>query len=131
MKLKEPHIAIEAGECFSESDHPDACGDTPEKLLFERARMRNRWLLGTPKSVPVPLDIVRVPHAAFFFWSILEYCLMVYGPVKLMNCLDLQSALGWEYQAELSKHESQTDAAKGFGGRYGVQADRQDEVIDC
>ena len=42
-------------------------------------------------------------------------------------CL-LQSAVGWEYQTELSKHGSQTDAAKGFGGRYGVQTDRQDEV---
>jgi len=42
--------------------------------------------------------------------------------------LHLQSAVGWEYQAELSKHESQTDAAKGFGGKYGVQKDRQDEV---
>jgi len=42
--------------------------------------------------------------------------------------LYLQSAVGWDYQAELSKHESQTDATKGFGGRYGVQKDRQDEV---
>ena len=42
--------------------------------------------------------------------------------------LHLQSAVGWDYQAELSKHESQTDATKGFGGRYGVQKDRQDEV---
>ncbi len=41
----------------------------------------------------------------------------------------LQSAVGWEYQAELSKHESQTDAAKGFGGRYGVQQERVDEVM--
>ena len=32
---------------------------------------------------------------------------------------------------ELSKHESQTDAAKGFGGKYGVQKDRQDEVCVC
>ena len=39
-----------------------------------------------------------------------------------------QSALGWDYQADLSKHESQTDATKGFGGRYGVQKDRQDTV---
>lgn len=45
--------------------------------------------------------------------------------------LHLQSAVGWEYQAELSKHESQTDAAKGFGGKYGVQKDRQDEVCVC
>ena len=40
----------------------------------------------------------------------------------------LQSAKGWDYQEELSKHESQTDAAKGFGGKYGVQTDKQDKV---
>ena len=39
-----------------------------------------------------------------------------------------QSAVGWDYQAQLAKHESQKDAAKGFGGKYGVQKDRQDEV---
>ena len=38
------------------------------------------------------------------------------------------SALGWDHQAELSKHESQTDAKKGFGGQFGVQKDRQDKV---
>ena len=42
--------------------------------------------------------------------------------------VNIQSAVGWEYQTELSKHGSQTDAAKGFGGRYGVQTDRQDKV---
>ena len=36
--------------------------------------------------------------------------------------------MGFEYQAELSKHESQTDAAKGFGGKFGVQTDRKDKV---
>ena len=36
--------------------------------------------------------------------------------------------MGWEYQADLSKHESQTDATKGFGGKYGVQTDRVDKV---
>ena len=39
-----------------------------------------------------------------------------------------QSAVGWDYQTDLSKHESQTDAAKGFGGKYGVQKDSQDVV---
>ncbi len=39
-----------------------------------------------------------------------------------------QNAEGWDYQADLSKHESQTDASKGFGGKYGVQKDRLDEV---
>ena len=39
-----------------------------------------------------------------------------------------QSAVGADYQADLSKHASQTDAAKGFGGKYGVQSDRKDKV---
>ena len=43
-------------------------------------------------------------------------------------CVVFQSALGWDHQTDLSKHESQTDATKGFGGRYGVQKDRQDKV---
>jgi hypothetical protein len=29
---------------------------------------------------------------------------------------------------DLSKHSSQVDAAKGFGGRFGVQKDRVDKV---
>lgn len=36
--------------------------------------------------------------------------------------------MGWDYQAQLAQHESQTDAKKGFGGKYGVQKDRQDKV---
>ena len=54
-----------------------------------------------------------------------------YKPLKSVTSfvLSLQSAVGWDHQSALSKHESQTDAAKGFGGRYGVQADRQDEVL--
>uniref|UniRef100_A0A8C9UZ79 Cortactin n=1 Tax=Scleropages formosus TaxID=113540 RepID=A0A8C9UZ79_SCLFO len=48
-----------------------------------------------------------------------------------------KSAVGHEYQSKLSKHCSQTDTSKGFGGkfdyttgfggRYGVQADRVDQ----
>ena len=41
-----------------------------------------------------------------------------------------QSALGWDHQEQLSKHESQTDAAKGFGGKYGVQKESQDKVCE-
>lgn len=40
----------------------------------------------------------------------------------------LKSAKGWDHQTELSKHESQTDAAKGFGGKFGVQKEKQDQV---
>ena len=51
----------------------------------------------------------------------------MYNVIVYMSSM-LQSAVGWEYQSELSKHGSQTDATKGFGGRYGVQKDRQDDV---
>ena len=40
----------------------------------------------------------------------------------------VQSAMGYDYQASLSKHQSQTDAAKGFGGKYGVDKESQDAV---
>ena len=39
-----------------------------------------------------------------------------------------QSAAGWDYHSDLSKHESQTDASKGFGGKFGVDTERQDKV---
>ena len=62
-------------------------------------------------------------------------------PPDLSKCFNLsllyhlpcimQSALGWEHQSELSKHGSQTDAKKGFGGQFGVQKDRQDKVYSC
>lgn len=46
------------------------------------------------------------------------------------NCIlsHIQSALGWDYQADLAKHASQTDASKGFGGKYGVQKNLKDKV---
>lgn len=39
-----------------------------------------------------------------------------------------QAAVGFDYQANLAKHGSQVDAAKGFGGKYGVQKERTDKV---
>ena len=47
---------------------------------------------------------------------------------RVIVCVPFQSALGWDHQTQLSAHASQTDAKKGFGGRFGVQTDRQDEV---
>ena len=35
--------------------------------------------------------------------------------------------MGHDYHTDLQKHASQTDAAKGFGGKYGVQKDRVDK----
>lgn len=36
--------------------------------------------------------------------------------------------MGHEYVADVEKHSSQTDAARGFGGKYGVESDRADKV---
>lgn len=47
--------------------------------------------------------------------------------LHVMN-VSLQSAVGHEYQSKLSKHCSQTDTSKGFGGKFGVQSDRVDQV---
>lgn len=38
--------------------------------------------------------------------------------------------MGHEYVADVEKHSSQTDAARGFGGKYGVERDRADKVSD-
>lgn len=42
----------------------------------------------------------------------------------------VQSAVGHEYQSKLSKHCSQVDSVRGFGGKFGVQMDRVDQVRD-
>lgn len=50
-------------------------------------------------------------------------------PRMLMShCLSSQCAVGHEYVADVGKHSSQTDAAQGFGGKFGVQRDRADKV---
>ena len=53
---------------------------------------------------------------------------VICSPIPSLPFTPLQAAVGWDYQEKLAQHESQTDAKKGFGGRYGVQKDRQDEV---
>ena len=37
-----------------------------------------------------------------------------------------KSAVGWEHKEEAAKHASQTDYAKGFGGKFGVAENKQD-----
>ena len=59
--------------------------------------------------------------------------LFFHGHFYLLTHSDLdfsQSAVGHEYVAEVEKHSSQTDAARGFGGKYGVEKDRADKVSD-
>lgn len=57
-------------------------------------------------------------------WSLSPLCVYDFVPF----CVFLQSAVGHDYQSKLSKHCSQTDTSKGFGGKFGVQADRVDQV---
>jgi cortactin len=38
-----------------------------------------------------------------------------------------KSAVGWEHVETVEKHESQKDYKTGFGGQYGIQADRVDK----
>ena len=48
--------------------------------------------------------------------------------IEVFFCRSAQSAVGHDYVAKVEKHESQTDASKGFGGKFGVQKDRMDKV---
>jgi hypothetical protein len=50
------------------------------------------------------------------------YC----SPTNVLIYLLWQSAVGYDYQEKVEKHESQVDGSKGFGGKFGVQTDRQD-----
>ena len=38
-----------------------------------------------------------------------------------------QSAMSHEHIEKVEKHASQVDAAKGFGGKFGVESDRVDK----
>jgi hypothetical protein len=41
-----------------------------------------------------------------------------------------RSAVGHDYIAKVEKHVSQRDYSTGFGGKFGVQTDRQDKVCN-
>ena len=53
------------------------------------------------------------------------------GRLTLDFCNLFQSAVGHEYQSKLSKHCSQVDSVRGFGGKFGVQVDRVDQVSEA
>ena len=38
--------------------------------------------------------------------------------------------MGHDFVAQVEQHSSQTDAAQGFGGKFGVQKDRMDKVVE-
>ena len=57
-----------------------------------------------------------------------DLCIIQLVSVLCVCVCYTQSALGWEHQTELSKHGSQTDAVKGFGGKFGVQKGSRDKV---
>lgn len=39
----------------------------------------------------------------------------------------LQSAVSWDHKEKIEKHVSQKDYSSGFGGKFGIQKDRQDK----
>lgn len=75
-----------------------------------------------------------IVYTYMYVYCMYLYYVHVYTWVHVITCASVhvcvQSALGWDYQAELAKHGSQTDASKGFGGKYGVQKDLKDKVCD-
>ncbi|EHB12338.1 Src substrate cortactin [Heterocephalus glaber] len=48
-------------------------------------------------------------------------------PGVMQGAQEHVSAVGHEYQSKLSKHCSQVDSVRGFGGKFGVQMDRVDQ----
>ena len=55
-------------------------------------------------------------------------CMLYIYKGNVLLKFPFQSALGWDHQSQLAQHASQTDAVKGFGGKFGVQKDRKDKV---
>lgn len=45
----------------------------------------------------------------------------------LLWLIFFQSAAGWDHKEKIEKHGSQKDYSSGFGGKFGVQSDRQDK----
>lgn len=65
----------------------------------------------------------------FFFLTLINMLISSsYLMTLLISLSTLQAALGHDYVAQVEQHSSQKDAAKGFGGKYGVQKDRVDKV---
>ena len=46
---------------------------------------------------------------------------------ELIKLYSDKSAVGWEHDGKTKKHESQVDYSKGFGGKFGVEKDKQDK----
>lgn len=67
---------------------------------------------------------------AFFCLTFRRYGerLLLFIARFLICIFTVQAALGHDYVAQVEQHSSQKDAAKGFGGKYGVQKDRVDKV---
>ena len=77
------------------------------------------------KSLLFEADLAKIAHRT----CTLIGCNFPFSSLFSSLCPSLwQSAVGHDYQSKLSKHCSQTDTSKGFGGKFGVQADRVDQV---
>lgn len=51
--------------------------------------------------------------------------LLINDKIFLIFCY--KSAVNWDHKEKLEKHVSQKDYVAGFGGKFGVQKDRQDK----
>merc|ERR1712110_696797 len=49
------------------------------------------------------------------------------GKYGVQNDRQDKSAVGWDHQETVQKHESQKDYKTGFGGKFGIQKDRVDK----
>lgn len=58
-------------------------------------------------------------------------CGDVGGRLIFCVCNLFQLVVGYEYQSKLFKYCSQVDFVRGFGGKFGVQVDRVDQVSDA
>ncbi|VDQ04418.1 unnamed protein product [Trichobilharzia regenti] len=64
----------------------------------------------------------RMDKVSFFFYFFPSFFKGLY------STFCYKSAVDWSHVETTEKHTSQKDYAKGFGGKYGVQTDRQDKV---
>lgn len=74
-------------------------------------------------------DMLMLFPARIFVFSLL-FCRHHVQQVEFVHkCISsVQVALGHDYVAQVEQHSSQKDAAKGFGGKFGVLKDRVDKV---
>ncbi|XP_041935548.1 hematopoietic lineage cell-specific protein isoform X1 [Alosa sapidissima] len=57
-----------------------------------------------------------------------DTCNGLWREMFIIRLCCFQSAMGYDYKAEVKEHASQKDYAKGFGGKYGVEKEKMDRA---